>query len=80
MVKLSYATTEPEPLERGSPLYQLPNVFLTPHIAGSLGNEAERLVAPLEKGRITQLRVGGTATMKAWQALLAGRTREGPVR
>ncbi|GAB2716632.1 hydroxyacid dehydrogenase [Streptomyces bullii] len=37
--------TEPEPLPAGSPLYQLPNVFLTPHIAGSLGNELERLGA-----------------------------------
>ncbi|MFJ9154134.1 hydroxyacid dehydrogenase [Streptomyces sp. NPDC102270] len=35
--------TEPEPLPAGSPLYQLPNVVLTPHIAGSLGNELERL-------------------------------------
>ncbi|WP_369192601.1 hydroxyacid dehydrogenase [Streptomyces sp. R08] len=35
--------TEPEPLPRNSPLYYLPNVFLTPHIAGSLGNELERL-------------------------------------
>ncbi|MFJ8495241.1 hydroxyacid dehydrogenase [Streptomyces sp. NPDC094038] len=35
--------TEPEPLPHDSPLYDLPNVFLTPHIAGSLGNELERL-------------------------------------
>jgi phosphoglycerate dehydrogenase-like enzyme len=35
--------TEPEPLPAGSPLYRLPNVFLTPHIAGSLGNELQRL-------------------------------------
>ncbi|TQE16283.1 hydroxyacid dehydrogenase [Streptomyces ipomoeae] len=35
--------TEPEPLPAASPLYNLPNVFLTPHIAGSLGNELERL-------------------------------------
>ncbi|KUL23031.1 hydroxyacid dehydrogenase [Streptomyces regalis] len=35
--------TEPEPLPAGSPLYHLPNVLLTPHIAGSLGNELERL-------------------------------------
>jgi phosphoglycerate dehydrogenase-like enzyme len=35
--------TDPEPLPAGSPLYHLPNVFLTPHIAGSLGNELERL-------------------------------------
>ncbi|MFJ8506384.1 hydroxyacid dehydrogenase [Streptomyces avermitilis] len=45
--------TEPEPLPAGSPLYALPNVFLTPHIAGSLGNELERLgrivVAELER-------------------------------
>ncbi|MFJ8060951.1 hydroxyacid dehydrogenase [Streptomyces sp. NPDC096142] len=35
--------TEPEPLPAGSPLYTLPNVVLTPHIAGSLGNELGRL-------------------------------------
>lgn len=35
--------TEPEPLPGDSPLYDLPNVFVTPHIAGSLGNELERL-------------------------------------
>ncbi|MEV6051383.1 hydroxyacid dehydrogenase [Streptomyces sp. NPDC052107] len=35
--------TEPEPLPTDSPLYRLTNVFLTPHIAGSLGNELERL-------------------------------------
>ena len=36
-------TTEPEVLPPGSPFYQLPNVFLTPHIAGSLGEETQRL-------------------------------------
>jgi phosphoglycerate dehydrogenase-like enzyme len=35
--------TEPEPLPADSPLFRLPNVFLTPHVAGSLGNELERL-------------------------------------
>ncbi|AVV47748.1 hydroxyacid dehydrogenase [Streptomyces sp. ID05-04B] len=35
--------TDPEPLPADSPLYGLPNVFLTPHIAGSLGNELARL-------------------------------------
>ncbi len=35
--------TEPEVLPAGSPLYDLPNVLLTPHIAGSLGNELGRL-------------------------------------
>ena len=37
--------TEAEPLPADSPLYRLPNVFLTPHIAGSLGNELARLGA-----------------------------------
>ncbi|MET9352461.1 hydroxyacid dehydrogenase [Streptomyces sp. NPDC006617] len=35
--------TEPEPLPAGSALYRLPNVVLTPHIAGSQGTELERL-------------------------------------
>ncbi|NYE00764.1 phosphoglycerate dehydrogenase-like enzyme [Kineosphaera limosa] len=36
--------TEPEVLPAESPLYDLPNVLLTPHIAGSLGGELARLV------------------------------------
>lgn len=36
-------TTDPEVLPASSPLYGLPNVFLTPHIAGSLGKETQRL-------------------------------------
>lgn len=35
--------TEPEPLPAGSVLYDLPNVVLTPHIAGSLGTETRRM-------------------------------------
>lgn len=35
--------TDPEPLPADSPLFDLPNVFLTPHIAGSHGNELGRL-------------------------------------
>ena len=32
-----------EPLPSGHPFYALPNCFLTPHIAGSLGDEVHRL-------------------------------------
>lgn len=35
--------TEPEPPVAGSPLYTLPNVVLTPHIAGSLDAECRRM-------------------------------------
>ncbi|MFI7633284.1 hydroxyacid dehydrogenase [Nonomuraea sp. NPDC049400] len=37
--------TEPEPLPSDSPLFDLPNAFLTPHIAGSHGNELARMGA-----------------------------------
>ncbi len=35
--------TDPEPLPPDSPLLTMPNVVLTPHIAGSLGNEIRRM-------------------------------------
>lgn len=35
--------TDPEPLPPGHPLFTLPGVTLTPHIAGSLGNELHRI-------------------------------------
>lgn len=37
--------TDPEVPPPDSPLYELPNVLLTPHIAGSLGNERHRFGA-----------------------------------
>ncbi|MFJ8912978.1 hydroxyacid dehydrogenase [Amycolatopsis sp. NPDC102389] len=37
--------TDPEPLPATSPLYDLPNVLLTPHIAGSLGSETRTMSA-----------------------------------
>jgi phosphoglycerate dehydrogenase-like enzyme len=35
--------TDPEPLPAGSRLYDLPNVMITPHIAGSLDSEIRRM-------------------------------------
>ncbi|WP_421723231.1 hydroxyacid dehydrogenase [Bauldia sp.] len=35
--------TDPEPLPADSPLYDMENVVLTPHIAGSLGKEIHRM-------------------------------------
>jgi phosphoglycerate dehydrogenase-like enzyme len=37
--------TEPEVLPADSPLFELPNVFLTPHVAGAMGAETQRLAA-----------------------------------
>lgn len=37
--------TFPEPPHRDSPLYKMDNVILTPHLAGSVGKECERLGA-----------------------------------
>lgn len=35
--------THPEPSPAGHPFYSLPNCFMTPHIAGSLGSEVVRM-------------------------------------
>ncbi|MGI5339331.1 hydroxyacid dehydrogenase [Streptomyces sp. CA-181903] len=48
--------TDPEPLPAGHPLFSLPNVFLTPHIAGCQGDEVRRLgtFAVEEVGRLAR--------------------------
>lgn len=35
--------TDPEPLPADNPLWDLPNVLITPHMAGSTGNEVQRM-------------------------------------
>ncbi|MCD7748117.1 MAG: helix-turn-helix domain-containing protein [Firmicutes bacterium] len=42
-VALLDVTDPDEPPHEGSPLYTMENVFLTPHIAGSIGNEVRRM-------------------------------------
>ncbi|MET1006197.1 MAG: NAD(P)-dependent oxidoreductase, partial [Propionibacteriaceae bacterium] len=37
--------TDPEPLPADDPMFSLPNVQLTPHIAGSMGTELYRMTA-----------------------------------
>lgn len=49
--------TSPEPLPDGDPLYNLPNVTLTPHIAGSMGNELARM-GDLAVGEVERLAAG----------------------
>ncbi|GAA3111580.1 hydroxyacid dehydrogenase [Kribbella aluminosa] len=49
--------TDPEPLPPDSPLLDLPNVFVTPHVAGAVGNEIARL-GELAVGELERLTTG----------------------
>lgn len=58
-------TTDPEPLPPGHPFYSSARVLLTPHVAGSLGNELHRL--------------GGSAVSEV-ERLVSGEPLRHPVR
>ena len=49
--------TDPEPLPPDSPLLDLPNVFITPHVAGAVGNEIARL-GEMAVGELERLAAG----------------------
>lgn len=61
--------TDPEPPEAGSKLYTLPNVFLTPHLAGALGNEVQRLGEAM-LGEFLLLSQGKPTNYEVTQAML----------
>ena len=46
-ISASLDVTHPEPLPPDSPLFDLPNVFLTPHIAGPQGSERKRMLTAI---------------------------------
>lgn len=43
LIRVLLDVTDPEPLPTDSPLWELPNVVLTPHLAGSKGGELDRM-------------------------------------
>ncbi|MBM7465596.1 hydroxyacid dehydrogenase [Microbacterium esteraromaticum] len=61
--------TEPEPLPADHPLRALPNVAITPHLAGSLGTEARRL-ADSALAELAAYIAGAPATHPVTQAEL----------
>jgi phosphoglycerate dehydrogenase-like enzyme len=61
--------TDPEVPVAGSPLYSLPNVFLTPHVAGAVGTERLRL-GQLAIEEIERFVAGGKLEFEIEPALL----------
>jgi phosphoglycerate dehydrogenase-like enzyme len=62
--------TEPEPLPADSLLFELPNVFLTPHVAGAAGQETQRM-ADLAIDEIERFTRGEPLRHEVTQAMLA---------
>lgn len=62
--------TEPEPPCEGSPLYTLPNCILSPHIAGSSGNEVRRMAAYMIE-ELKALETGLSPRYEVTEAMLA---------
>jgi phosphoglycerate dehydrogenase-like enzyme len=62
--------THPEPPEKDSPLYTLPNVFLTPHIAGAKGAECQ-ILGRVVVGELKRLISGEKLKYEVTQSMLA---------
>lgn len=62
--------TMPEPPEEGHPFYTMPNVFLTPHIAGSSGQEVHRM-SELMLAEFRRFRAGEKSDCEVTPAMLA---------
>lgn len=62
--------TEPEPVLEGHPFYSLPNAVLTPHIAGSIGDEVQRLSAYMAE-EYRRLAAGEPCRYEVTPAMLA---------
>lgn len=64
--------TDPEPLPADSPLHDLPNAFVTPHLAGSQGNELARLGLAVVAEAERVVSGGAVAYPVVWEALEHG--------
>jgi phosphoglycerate dehydrogenase-like enzyme len=64
--------TDPEPLPADSPLHELPGAFVTPHLAGSQGNELARLGLAVAEEAERVVSGAGVAFPVAFEALERG--------